>query len=374
MAAADAHEALALRVDGTLFMHTFPRCGIHPDEVLRQVREAWARVVGLPAAVCISRDVARQELHEDGTPHVHVGIELHERVRRTISARAFDVVTPLVLDGEHSRYDLSLPPGTAAYDEVPVHHGNLRPAGRGMTWMTLFKYVTKGDKVAHQKKAAGAGFQSGQAYIAYMKESRPMDYLRCHGQVLEIAAEIDLVEARSSIPPLPPLFFPGLFRYPQLQDWVSTVLDPTRGRQERSTCLMLIGPTRTGKSSWARRLLPPSDACYMQCEWDLNLYNIHQKLWILDDMDLSFPQKYAKLILCGKEGSVTDKYRRKVQVHSMPCIWISNSIPEWMRADWAYWTEPGPDGFTNALVVEIDHALYEGPPVPWDVIDLSNEE
>lgn len=98
----------------------------------------------------------------------------------------------------------------------------------------------------------------------------------------------------------------------------------------------------------------------MKGMWDAGAYHKKAKAWIIDDCDVDFPLGLLKTVVNGTEGTVTDKYRRKLRVHAMPCIWLCNEVPKWYTENENYW-EP------NCLVVTLTQPLWdptEAPAVP----------
>lgn len=304
------------RLAGSTFLLTYTHCdGISAKTLETNV----VNVFNFICADIVEKSIAREEPHADGGVHVHVGIKLKKRINRTIHCRDFDFVQV---------HDM----------EQKVYHPNIRGAKRGENWLHVMKYVTKLDaeeESASQKRArlvSGVNHTDGATYLADLRASEPMLFFKHHTQALAVAEFVDTEHGRVE-PALPPMVFN---RVPlAMQRWVSEVL--LGPRCDRYRALMLVGGTRTGKTSWARRLLPPSEVAYMKGMWDAGAYHKKAKAWIVDDCDVDFPFGLLKTVVNGTEGTVTDKYRRKIRVHAMPCIWICNSLPDWYVKAVEYW-------------------------------------
>lgn len=74
-------------------------------------------------------------------------------------------------------------------------------------------------------------------------------------------------------------------------------------RKSRAKCLILIGPTGTGKTSFAKSL--PGHYNYFQGRWRLDSWNDYARYSIFDDIDwdrfeeLGFPPKKSLLTQNG---------------------------------------------------------------------------
>lgn len=314
------------RLCGSTWLLTYPHCPLAPGLVEREVIAGFQEL-----GMTINRTVCRRELHADGNEHVHCGVQVTTRVNRRIQAYTFDL-----------------------FDHITQknYHPNIRGAKRGERWEQLYAYVTKEDEEVQQQSAkkgrlvAGMDHTDGATYLADLRELEPMLFFKHHSQALAVAEFIDTEHGRHE-PVLAPMVFN---RVPiQMSSWVERVL--LGPKDDRYVALMVIGGTRTGKTSWARRLLPPSEVAYMKGMWDAGAYHKKAKMWLIDDCDHGFPLEHLKTIVNGTEGTVTDKYRRKLRVHAMPCLWICNEKPRWLEENEAYWAP-------NIEVVNLTQALW----------------
>lgn len=153
---------------------------------------------------------------------------------------------------------------------------------------------------------------------------------------------------RKFIPAFPeyvPIFDVDVFHPPrQLTDWVNS------WTVTRTPCLFLIGPTKLGKTAWARSLVSPH--IYWKTMVNLDEFNPDGKLLIFDDFDWKYmPNPKAWLTQAG-QCTVTDKYRHKktIIVH-MPAIYIANELPEWTPSENIYWRD-------NGYIINVVSRLY----------------
>lgn len=121
---------------------------------------------------------------------------------------------------------------------------------------------------------------------------------------------------------------------------------------------MLVGPTKTGKTAWARSL---GDHIFFRNSYDLAEWRQDAEYVIFDDILM----EYVHAIKCwiGSMGSFTDtdKYRKKQRIRWGPhkcCIILCNDD---RGSDWRYqklWTENSTWFEENILVVELNRPLY----------------
>ncbi|CAF1357023.1 unnamed protein product [Adineta steineri] len=99
-------------------------------------------------------------------------------------------------------------------------------------------------------------------------------------------------------------------------------------RTKRAKCLVLIGPTGTGKTSFALSL--PGYVNYFKGRWNLDSWHDYARYSVYDDIawddfsKLNYPNKKDLLTQNGKINA-TDKYRRTVEINvRQPAIVLLN--------------------------------------------------
>lgn len=150
---------------------------------------------------------------------------------------------------------------------------------------------------------------------------------------------------------------------PQVKNWMDTEMV----KKERAKCLMIIGPTRIGKTEMVRHIEPKSHM-YFRSHFNYDKWDQDAKLIIFDDIEWQFiPNKKALLTQMG-EAEITDKYRHKRTIHvTMPAIVLMNDMPQFTCAELAYWNE-------NMTIVTLgSERLYRTPDEIWET-DLGDEE
>jgi hypothetical protein len=121
-------------------------------------------------------------------------------------------------------------------------------------------------------------------------------------------------------------------------------------KRHRPKALIIWGPTRTGKTEWARSL---GSHNYFNGLFNIDDFDQNKDFIILDDVNPDFFPNYKAWIGAQKNTTLTDKYRPKRSVQwGKPCIWLSNDDPSTYKTwDWEWVRE-------NAVVVNLTHKLY----------------
>ncbi|AAC98083.1 RepB, partial [Sugarcane streak Egypt virus - [Ben]] len=97
----------------------------------------------------------------------------------------------------------------------------------------------------------------------------------------------------------------------------------------RKQSLYILGPTRTGKSTWARSLGRHN---YWQNNVDWSSYDEEAVYNIIDDIPFKFCPCWKQLVGCQKEYVVNPKYgkKKKVASRSIPSIILANEDEDWL--------------------------------------------
>jgi hypothetical protein len=137
---------------------------------------------------------------------------------------------------------------------------------------------------------------------------------------------------------------------PRAQDW----LDQRLGN-DRPQSLILVGPTRTGKTEWARSL---GRHIYFNSVFNLDKWDPAAEYAIFDDCEWQYIPSKKGWFGAQREFDCTDKYRHKrTLIWGKPSIFLCNSdsydrlrsAPEytWLRG--------------NSIEIVLINPLYERP-------------
>lgn len=134
----------------------------------------------------------------------------------------------------------------------------------------------------------------------------------------------------------------------------------TNKPQRRPKSLILYGPTRLGKTLWARSM---GRHCYFNNTFNLSAYDPNVRYAVFDDITDGLSKFPYKQWLGGQnQFEMTDKYHKKQTIYwNKPAIWIANenplSHPKNIDCDWIK---------GNCVIVEIDHFLAWVPGLEHD--------
>ncbi|GBC10329.1 hypothetical protein RclHR1_09530004 [Rhizophagus clarus] len=225
--------------------------------------------------------VVATELHEDGTPHIHCYLSLSGKVDK-LSPRCADVIAYCRKGGN--------------YVEGGIDSVVRRPIGTIMVES-----------------------RSREEFIGSMETDHPEFLLRSFRSVMGYADH--------RFAPVPRVFespyLAGSFVVPQvLVVWIQVNIVSRPGRP---MSLVLIGHSRTGKSSWARSLGPH---IYMQKRINWDKWNDEASYVFLDDVprdELVRYNNWKVLMGAQEEYEVRQSYGRVKTINGgIPCIFCLN--------------------------------------------------
>ncbi|AIF34808.2 replication-associated protein [Sewage-associated circular DNA virus-2] len=250
------------------FFLTYPRCDLDLQLLLDGLTTALA-----PR---LFRHKIVQERHGDEGLHVHAIIVCAERID-TSNPRFFDVA------GFHPNIQTvrNLRQAYTYLDKEPVQAlCNLDEPIPKMSWGELLEKAT--DAVE---------------FMNLMKKYHPRDYILSFTRLLDFA-EVHFTEP------------PPLYETPEGYSFLTY----------RPKSLVLIGPSRTGKTTWARSL---GRHVYWNSLVNLDVWSPLADYIIFDDVDIDFLPGYKCWLGAQKEFTVTDKYKKKRKIMwGKPCIWL----------------------------------------------------
>lgn len=278
--------------------------------------------------------IVGRENHADGGIHLHAFVDFgHEY--RTRNARQFD---------------------------VEGHHPNVQPCKK--TPEKMWDYATKDGDIVAGGLERPDGSQLSAARDAWfeiiMADSRDEFFELCARlaprslvcSFTSLRAYADWKYRPEPVPyATPPEWNFDTRAYHELDDWVRENLEGHQpGRRGKS--LILIGPSRLGKTVWARS---HGRHAYFGGLFSLSEFVDDVKYAVFDDMagGLEYFHQYKFWLGHQQEFTMTDKYRPKQQIKwGKPAIWCSNSDPRMDKGADADWLDD------NCLFVFISEKLW----------------
>lgn len=303
---------MSFRIQGKHFFLTYPHCALSKEELLTQLQNDNANHE--------FSYVIASELHADGTPHLHALLSF--RVTRNLrNQRHFDVCG---------------------------HHPNIQNA-RDIKATT--EYIKKGgDFISNYSESQHLSW--GEIITTATDEISFLELIKNH-HPREYCGNLERYEysARKLFKPVPQV--QQLRRLSEfkseehLENWLgSSFRSP---RMERPLSLLLLSPSRFGKTEWARSLGPHT---YWNGMVNIDDYNEDGTYVIFDDFEWDFMPNKKQWFGAQKTFAITDKYRKKKTItHGNPIIYLCNEMPN-MTPTFRQWFDQ------NCVIVHLMGKLY----------------
>lgn len=279
-----------------------------------------------PDAICVG-----QETHEDGGLHFHVLVRWNVR-RHFRDPRAFD------LEGVHP--NVQSPRSWRRVIDYCIKDGVYINRGFDLENESIVDTT-----IRHLETGAAPS-----TIVTDVVKERGDKALKL---ITQIATFVDLAK-KPGVVHKPLYNFPANFvldprHAPTFLNFTMDVTMPV-GLREGRYSLWLYGPSRTGKTTFARSL---GDHWYMNGSWNVECYSDNCPYGVLDDIEWERLRPYYKGLLGMQlDVTVTDKYKRKSVIRGgRPVIVITNELPDFSQAERA-WLE------ANVLFLNIDYKMW----------------
>lgn len=276
-----------------------------------------------------------RENHADGGVHLHAFVDFG-REYSTRSERQFDVggFHPNVLPGKKTpekMWDYATKDGNVVAGGLERPNGGAVPATRDV-WADIFMAETRDEFFRLCGELAPrsliCSFPSISKYADWKFRPERLEYTTPAGYTFDTT------------------------QFPELDEWVRDNLEGYQsGRRGRS--LVLVGPSRMGKTVWARSLRQKH--AYFGGLFCLDEFEENVEYAVFDDMQGGVEFFHAYKFWLGHQQSfyATDKYRgKKLITWGKPAIWCSNTDPRAEKGADADWLD------ANCVFVFIDSKLY----------------
>nr|APD14623.1 AC1 protein [Papaya leaf curl China virus] len=336
------------RINAKNYFLTYPHCSLTKEEALSQIKALETPTNKLFIRIC-------RELHEDGTPHLHVLIQFEGKFQCK-NQRFFDLVSPNRsahfhpnIQGAKSSTDVK------AYMEKDgdvLDHGVFQIDGRS---------ARGGCQSANDAYAEAINSGSKAAALNILKEKAPKDFVL---QFHNLNSNLDRIFA----PPLEVFVCPFLSssfdQVPEeLEEWVSENVSGAAARPWRPKSIVIEGDSRTGKTMWARSLGPHN---YLCGHLDLSPKVYSNDAWynVIDDVDPHYLKHFKEFMGAQRDWQSNTKYGKPIQIKGgIPTIFLCNPGPtssykEYLNEDknsslkdWA---------LKNAEFITLNNPLYSG--------------
>jgi len=145
----------------------------------------------------------------------------------------------------------------------------------------------------------------------------------------------------------PPSWCNKAWRLPrELENWVSSEYN----KKDRPKCLVLVGPSRLGKTAWARSL---GRHMYWRGMTNITKWDAKASHLVFDDIEWNFIPQKKSMLTCMGAATVTDKYKGKKDIIvDKPAIVLLNEFNIDSIEESAYWKK-------NLTIVKVDEPLFD---------------
>ncbi|ABI63395.1 AC1 [Ageratum yellow vein Hualian virus-[Taiwan:Hsinchu:tom:2003]] len=327
---------------------TYPHCTLNKEEALSQIKALATPTNKLFIRVC-------RELHEDGTPHLHILIQFEGKFKCQ-NNRFFDLTSPSRsahfhpnIQGAKSSTDVKT---YMEKDGDVLDHGVFQVDGRS---------ARGGCQSANDAYAEAINSGSKAAAINILREKAPKDFVL---QFHNLNSNLDRIFATPLEVFVCPFLSSSFDQVPEeLEEWVSENVRDAAARPWRPISIVIEGDSRTGKTMWARSLGPHN---YLCGHLDLSPKVYSNDAWynVIDDVDPHYLKHFKEFMGAQRDWQSNTKYGKPIQIKGgIPTIFLCNPGPtssykEYLNEDknsalkeWA---------LKNAEFVTLNSPLYSG--------------
>nr|AST99442.1 AC1 [Cotton leaf curl Kokhran virus - Burewala] len=300
------------KVQGKNYFITYPQCSLTKEEALSQIQAINTPSNKKYIKLC-------RELHEDGSPHLHVLIQFEGKFVCT-NNRFFDLVSPTRSAHFHPNIQgAKLSSDVKAYidkDGDTLEWGEFQIDGRS---------ARGGQQTANDAYAAALNAGSKSEALKVIKELAPKDFVL---QFHNLNANLDRIFQEPPAPYISP-FSPSSFdQVPEeLEVWAIDNVVDAAARPLRPRSIVIEGDSRTGKTMWARSLGPHN---YLCGHLDLSPKVYSNDAWynVIDDVDPHFLKHFKEFMGAQRDWQSNTKYGKPVQIKGgIPTIFLCNPGP-----------------------------------------------
>ncbi|BAB86384.1 replication-associated protein [Tobacco leaf curl Japan virus-[JP2]] len=292
---------------------TYPHCTLTKEEALSQIQALETPTNKLFIRIC-------RELHEDGSPHLHVLIQFEGKYQCT-NQRFFDLVSPTRsahfhpnIQGAKSSSDVKT---YMEKDGDVIDYGVFQVDGRS---------ARGGCQSANDAYAEAINSGSKSSALSILREKAPKDFVL---QFHNLNSNLDRIfspQLEEFVCPFSPSSFD---RVPEeLEEWAAETVREFAARPWRPISIVIEGDSRTGKTMWARSLSPHHN--YLCGHLDLSPKVYSNSAWynVIDDVDPHYLKHFKEFMGAQRDWQSNTKYGKPIQIKGgIPTIFLCNPGP-----------------------------------------------
>nr|UXP86167.1 C1 [Soybean stay-green associated virus] len=352
------------RIQAKNYFLTYPHCSLSKEETLDQLQKLNTAVNKLYIKIC-------RELHEDGSPHLHVLMQFEGKFVCT-NNRFFDLLSPTRSAHFHPNIQ-----GAKSSSDVKSY---IDKDGDTLEWGQFqidARSARGGQQSANDAYAKALNSGSKSEALNVIRELMPKDFIL---QYHNLNANLDRIFAAPIEVFVCPFSSSSFNQVPgELEEWMSENVKDAAARPWRPMSIVLEGESRTGKTMWARSLGPHN---YLCGHLDLSPKVYSNDAWynVIDDVDPHYLKHFKEFMGAQRDWQSNTKYGKPIQIKGgIPTIFLCNPGPtssykefldEDKNRDLKHWA------LKNAIFVTITNPLYniQSTPPPENYSQASQEE
>nr|QEY87972.1 replication initiator protein [Tomato leaf curl Palampur virus] len=342
------------RINAKNYFLTYPKCSLTKEDALSQIQNLETPTSKKFIKIC-------RELHEDGSPHIHVLIQFEGKFQCK-NNRFFDLVAPSRSAHFHPNIQ-----GAKSASDVKTY---IDKDGDVLGWGVFQidgRSARGGQQTANDAYAQAINTGNKEDALKVLKELAPKDYvLQFHNLMTNLdrifPSKVEVYRSPFNVSSF-------CFVLPELVDWVSSNLRCSAAAAFplalpfRPIGLVLEGDSRTGKTMWARSLGPHN---YLCGHLDLNprVYSNDALYNVIDDVDPHYLRHLRELRGPHRDWqSITNYGKPYDDLGGIPTIFLGNKGPQ------SSYKEFSPEkkkvslnqwALKNAFFITLEGPLYPG--------------
>uniref|UniRef100_E7BM25 Replication-associated protein n=1 Tax=Tomato yellow leaf curl virus-[Taft:Iran] TaxID=761712 RepID=E7BM25_9GEMI len=291
---------------------TYPNCSLSKKEALSQLL-----ALNTPTNKKFIR--VAQELHEDGSPHLHVLIQFEGKYQCK-NQRFFDLSSPS--RSAHFHPNIQAAKSSTDVKTYVEKDGDFVDFG---VFQIDGRSARGGQQSANDAYAEALNSGSKSEALNILKEKAPKDYIL---QFHNLSSNLDRIFQEPPAPYISPFLSSSFNQVPdELEVWVSENVMSSAARPWRPNSIIIEGDSRTGKTMWARSLGPHN---YLCGHLDLSPKVYSNDAWynVIDDVDPHYLKHFKEFMGAQRDWQSNTKYGKPIQIKGgIPTIFLCNPGP-----------------------------------------------
>ncbi|AAL11519.1 replication-associated protein [Pepper leaf curl virus] len=300
------------RINAKNYFLTYPHCSLTKEEALSQIQAIETPTNKLFIRIC-------RELHEDGTPHLHILIQFEGKFQCK-NPRFFDLTSPT--RSAHFHPNIQGAKSSTDVREYIAKNGDVLDHG---VFQIDGRSARGGCQSANDAYAEALNSGSKASALTILKERAPKDYIL---QFHNLNSNLDKIFSPRIEMYISPFCSSSFDQVPEeLNEWVAANVVSAAARPLRPISIVVEGDSRTGKTMWARSLGPHN---YLCGHLDLSPKVYNNEAWynVIDDVDPHYLKHFKEFMGAQRDWQSNTKYGKPVQIKGgIPTIFLCNPGP-----------------------------------------------